>query len=389
MKRIFMAHNHYLQPGGEDESFAAEASALERSGHHVTRYAVHNSQIEKANMIANSMRAVWNGDVYSELVERFRRERFDVAHFQNTFPIISPSAIHAARTARLPVVQALRNYRLTCVNGLLFREGKDCRLCVGSKVPWHGVRYRCYRSSAAASAAVALMLAVHRAMKTYSTHVHLFLVLSAFMKRVFVQSGLPEEKIFVKPNCVYPDPGVGQGRGRFALFVGRLTEEKGVRTLLDAWSHSGRHMPLKVVGTGPLQEHVSTMSKGDVEYLGALGHSAVLELMGQASVVVVPSEWQEPFGRVVIEAFAKGTPVIASDAGALPEIVDHRRTGLVFPSSDTQQLTQRLEWVLEHPEALAKMRVEAREEYVTRYAADTNVVHLLEAYDRAHDVAAR
>jgi len=387
MKRIFMAHNHYLQPGGEDESFAAEASALERSGHLVSRYALHSRQIDAARQFENALRAVWNHGVYTELAERFRRQRYDVAHFQNKFPVISPSAIHAARTARLPVVQALRNYRLTCVNGLLFREGKDCQRCVGSKVPWRGVWYRCYRSSAAASAAVASMLAVHSALRTYSTNVHLFLVLSAFMMRVFVRSGLPEEKLFVKPNCVYPDPGIGDGRGRYALFVGRLSEEKGLRTLLRAWSRSGGHLPLKVVGTGPLEAFVSNPPHPDVTYLGALGHAAVLDLIGQASVVVVPSEWQEPFGRVVIEAFAKGTPVIASDSGALSEIVEHGRTGLLFASGDAEQLAQRLQWVYEHPDELAKMRIEAREVYATRYAADVNVSLLLEAYDRAHEFA--
>lgn len=162
----------------------------------------------------------------------------------------------------------LHNYRLLCVNALFFREGRVCEDCLGC-LPWRGVVHGCYRDSWTASVVVAGMLAVHRALRTWDL-VDRYIALTDFARRKFLEAGLPPEKVVVKPNFVHPDPGPGEGRGGYALFVGRLSPEKGVGTLLKAWKRLGGKVPLKIVGDGPIAGEVRRAAErlSGVEWLG-------------------------------------------------------------------------------------------------------------------------
>ena len=228
------------------------------------------------------------------------------------------------------------------------------------------------------------MLALHRGLGTWR-HVDAYIALTEFSRRKFLDAGFPSEKIALKPNFIHHDPGCGDGRGGYALFVGRLSEEKGITTLLKAWRQLKRKIPLKVAGDGPLRGEVERSAKmiQEVKYLGSKTPQDVFNLMAGATFLVFPSMWYETFGRVAIEAFATGTPVLAANIGAVGEITDHGRTGLHFRPGDPYDLASKVDWLLSHPKELAHMRKEARNEYETKYTAQRNYQMLMEIYDKA------
>jgi len=384
-----LAHNYYQQPGGEDRVFASEAALLTRRGHEVVTYTVSNDAVERMRRGRLAMATLWNRDTYHSLRAVVRRERPDVAHFHNTFPLLSPAAYRAARDEGVAVVQTLHNYRLLCANALFLRSGHVCEDCLGKRVPWPGVLHACYRDSRTATAGVAALVGTHRLLRTWTREVDVFIALSEFARRKFVQGGLPQHQIRVKPNFVDPDPGIHSVREGFALFVGRLDEQKGVSTLLEAWSASGLRTPLRIVGDGPLLDRVRRFVdvSSCAQWLGRLAPDAVAEQMARASYVVIPSRSYENFPLVVAEAFANATPVIASDLGAFAEIVRPRVTGLLFRPGDAAHLAEQAEWAASHPEAMAAFGCNARKEYEERYTADENYRLLIDIYRAA--IAAR
>jgi glycosyltransferase involved in cell wall biosynthesis len=216
-----------------------------------------------------------------------------------------------------------------------------------------------------------------------------FIALTAFAREKFLAAGFPPQKLVVKPNFVHPDPGPGAGRGGYALFVGRLSPEKGVGTLLAAWEALAGRVPLRVVGDGPLGEEVRRAAARlpGVEWLGWRSPQEVLALMGEAAFLVFPSEWYEGFPRVLVEAFARGLPVLCSGMGSHGSLVEHGRTGLHFRPGDPQDLAEKVEWMLAHPANVAAMRREARREYEETYTAERNYGMLMDIYGDA--IAAR
>src|SRR5215211_6483800 len=383
--KVLAVHNSYQQPGGEDQVFLAETALLEAYGHRMVRYTTHNDQIAEMNHMALAVNTVWNSSTYQELRTLIHREQPDVAHFHNTFPLISPAGYYAATAEGVPVVQTLHNYRLLCPNALFFRDGRVCEDCMGKAVPWPGVVHRCYRGSRTASGVIATMLTVHRALRTWTEMVDVYVALTEFARSKFIEGGLPAGKIVVKPNFVAPDPGRGQGGGGYALFVGRLAPEKGTETMLAAWDRLGTRIPLKIVGDGPLRDQVveAAARQSNVEWLGHRPVEDVHALMGKADMLIFPSQWYETFGRVAAEAFAAGTPVIAANIGAVAELVEHGRTGLKFRPGDPEDLVTQLEWALSHSAELRRMREEVRAEFEAKYTAERNYRALMEIYEAA------
>lgn len=383
--RVLLCHNYYQQAGGEDESFADEARMLEVRGHRVAIYTRDNASIETGGRLRVAAETIWSRRTLRDVRELIARERPDVLHCTNTFPLISPSVYTAAREAGVAVVQALRNYRLMCPKALLYREGAICESCVGRTVAWPAVLHGCYRGSRAASAVVAGMLATHRARGTWDRDVDLYYAPSEFTRSKFVEGGWPAERTRVKPNFVDPDPGPGEGDGGYVLFVGRHAPEKGLQTLVEAWRHIPEPIPLKVIGDGPLADLLVAAARRDqrIEWLGRRRSAEVLESMGHAGLVVQPSEWYETFGRTIVEAFARGTPVVVGGIGAMAELVDHGRTGLHFQPRDPADLAARIRQLMLDPDRRRAMRVEARREYLARYTADPNYRALIEIYGEA------
>jgi glycosyltransferase involved in cell wall biosynthesis len=383
--KILAVHNRYQRPGGEDRVFVDETALLEARDHRVLRYEVHNDRVERVNRLTLAKDTVWNSSAYRELRALIRRERPDVVHFHNTLPLVSPAGYYAARAEGVPVIQTLHNYRLLCPVALFFRDGRVCEDCMGKAVPWPGVVHECYRGSRAASGVIAAMLTVHRVLRTWTEMVDVYVALTEFARSKFIEGGLPATKIVVKPNFVAPDPGRGQGGGGYALFVGRLAPEKGTGTMLAAWERLGTRIPLKIVGDGPLRDRVvgAAARRSNVEWLGHRPVEEVHALMGKADMLVFPSEWYETFGRVAVEAFAVGTPVIAANIGAVAELVEHGRTGLEFRPGDPEDLVTQVEWALSHPAELRRMRDEVRAEFEAKYTAERNYRALMEIYEAA------
>ena len=387
--KCLLVHNSYQQAGGEDRVFEAEAALLESFGHDVVRFTMHNDQVNELGRMELARATIWNRSSYREIHAILRRERPEIFHAHNTFPLISPAVYHAARVEGVPVVQTLHNYRLVCPNALLFREEHVCEECLLARSPIPGVIHACYRNSRAATGVVAAMLTVHRALGTWTRLVDVFIALSEFSREKYIKGGLPAGKIVVKPNFIHPDPGEREAAGSYALFVGRLTLDKGVRALLAAWERVGNKIPLKIVGDGPLAEEVREAAERlvGVEWLGSQPRESVLALMKHAVFLVIPSLWYEAFGVVIAEAYGVGLPVIASNLGSMSMLIRPGYTGLHFRPGDAADLAAQVEWAIAHPAEMEVMGTHARHEYETLYAADRNYDLLLQVYGLAIDRA--
>lgn len=320
--RVLQLHTRYRQPGGEDAVVATEAALLRAGGHEVLEHLVDNPEGAVASAGGLAL-APYNPVSARRARAAVRRVRPDVVHVHNTWYALSPSVFAAVRDEDAPVVVTLHNYRLLCANALLFRDGRPCEDCVGTH-PWHGVQHRCYRDSAVASAVVATTIALHRRLPTWSRDVDVFIALSDFARQRFVAGGLPAEKIVIKPNTV-ADGGRRQtppSASKAALFVGRLTPEKGIMELLDVWrSIDHRGVELDVVGSGPLAGEVARRAGAGVTVHGAMPASEVRQRMLESRVLLFPSRWYETFGLVMVEAMAAGLPVVASDLGGSRELI--------------------------------------------------------------------
>jgi glycosyltransferase involved in cell wall biosynthesis len=381
--RVLAVHNKYQQAGGEDQAFEAETALLAENGHEVRSYNVHNDQLEGMGRLESARVAVWNRSNYRELRSIIREEQPEVVHFHNIFPLISPAGYYAAKSEGVPVVQSLHNYRLICPNALFFRQGHACEDCQGKLVPWPGVLHACYRESRPASAAVATMLTTHRLLRTWTRMVDVYIALTNFSRNKFIEEHLPAQKVVVKPNFLHPDPGAGQVQDSYALFVGRLSVEKGVDTLTKAWGRLENRVPLKILGDGPLANTAAEASRRitGIEWLGRRPKEETLDLMSGAQFLVFPSLCYENFPLVVAEAFACGVPIIASDLGSMSSLVDHGRTGLLFRPGDSQDLADKVRWALAHPDELANMHREARTEFEAKYTAAKNYERLMSIYE--------
>ncbi|WP_072620619.1 glycosyltransferase [Spirulina major] len=379
---ILSVHNYYQVRGGEDVSSEAEENMLREMNHTVGVYKKHNDEIKNLSGFKISQKTIWSRQSYREIQQYITTHHPDLIHVQNFFPIISPSIYYAAQSLKIPIVQTLRNYRLLCPNGLFFRAGRVCEDCLHKPIPYPGIIHACYRESRLATTVTASMLVAHRALKTWSKQVSIYITLTEFARQKFIEGGFPPDKIVTKPNFVHPDPGVGSGAGGYALFVGRLSVEKGLDTLLTAWQQLQTPIPLKIVGDGPLAEQVKAIAATNpaVEWLGRKAMPEVHHLMGEARFLVFPSQWYETFGRVAVEAFAKGTPVIAAKIGAIAELVTHNHTGFHFQPGDPQDLARVVQSVLQQPDKLAAMRHTVRHEYETKYTAPQNYARLMDIY---------
>lgn len=383
--RVLLCNSYYRQRGGEDRCYEDERDLLIGHGHEVIEYVRHNDELTQLNSLAVAGKTLWNRQTAAEVAELIHRERPDVLHSTNTFPLISPSVCHAAHRAGVAVVQAMQNYRLLCAGAYLMRDGKPCEDCIGRMIPWPAIVNRCYHDSAAASAGVAAMQMLHRAMGTWKRKVDAFFTPTHFGRSKFIQAGFPAERIHVKYNSVDPDPGIGDGNGNYVAFAGRLSSEKGLATLLEAWRGDARLPQLKIAGDGPLLETVRLAAASDarIECLGRLSESEVYRLVGSAAALLVPSLWYEGFPKTIIEAYAKGTPVVASRLGSMAEVVHDGISGTSFEAGVAVELASAVHRTLEHPARLSRMRVAARGLFESRYTATASYERLLEIYNAA------
>lgn len=383
--RVAVVHNSYQQGGGEDVVVQNEVDVLSRARLRVDLYTTDNDRVGDHNPLALAIKTIWNRSEFRLLTRWLSQRRPQVVHVHNTLPLISPAVYSAAHATGAAVVQTLHNFRFLCPSATLYRDGMPCELCVGKAVPWPGVLHACYRGSRAATSAVAAMLVAHRIRGTYRHEVDHYIALTDFAKETFVRGGLPGERITVKPNSV-ADAGTSPYEPAAAMLtVGRLSDEKGIHVLADAWRRNAGPLPLRVVGDGPMRPLVDALGRDvpSVTVLGRMSFEDVQKEYRSASALVFPSTCYESLPMTIVEAYAAGLPVIASRLGAMAEVVHDGRTGLHFDPGDPDDLARKVAWFRAHPDEACRMSVEARREYELRYTPERNLEQLLAIYETA------
>lgn len=373
-------HNHYLQAGGEDTSFAANAAALSDLGFPVFTMEFDNNELLGLSAVRQCTKTIWNNQAHQRVFEMCRRHNIKRVHIHNTFPFASPSVYYAADAAGAKVYQWLHNYRLICPAATFMREQSICEKCLGKAIPYPAVIHGCYRDSRPATAAVVAMLAAHRLMGSWRNKVHRYIALTEFGRGKFVEAGFPADKIVVVANHLDPDPGEGAGIGNYGIFVGRLSPEKGVDVLIDLAREPPPGIRLKVLGSGPLERQLAdaAASSGFIEMVGQVDGARVLAELKDAQFMAFPSRWYEGLPRTIMEAFAVGTPVIASPVGAMRDLIKDGVNGLHFGLGDAQSLRTAIAKLVNDEDLRARMRRNARKDYLANFTQNTARRRLLE-----------
>ncbi|MGH2447102.1 MAG: glycosyltransferase [Chloroflexota bacterium] len=390
--KILLVHNRYrsASPSGENQVVEREGAALKTAGHTVEQFEANSDDIAGWSLVERLLvpgRVVWSEKARRSLSRVLSSVRPDVAHIHNTFPLLSPSILYSCRTARIPVVATVHNYREICPAGTLFREGRACHDCVG-RLPLPSVLHGCYRGSPIATLPKAVRVAVHS--QTWRNLVSAHVFLSAAQRDQFKILGLPPQRVFVKANLVPQPETVAPAPQHRVAYVGRLNMAKGLPVLMAAWDEhvgSNPNSPLRlaIAGNGSLLAEMKSwavLSRG-VDVLGPLEPPAARRLIASSRAIVVPSAWEEPFGLVALEAMALGVPPIVSDRGALPEIVAHGRVGVVFRAGDVKGLAGLLRDVDVYPDRYRHLGTLARAEYAHTFDPARNLEQLLAIYSFA------
>jgi len=384
ISKILMVHNKYQILGGEDVVFNQEKLLLEKNNVQVKEYLLDNKIIDHSNPFRIALRTIWSATSNKEIRNIIRQEKPDVVHFHNVFPLISPSAYYAAKSEGVAVIQTLHNFRLICPNAILFRSGNICEACVGKIIPYPSLVYKCYRNDRLATLVVVLMLSIHRLIGTWLLSVDKYIVPSEFTKKKMLKSGIPCDKFRIKPNFFTSSKVKKiEIRDKF-VYVGRLSPEKGIRTLLRVIDKMNQ-ISFSIAGTGPLEDYIKLFSvtHNNCRFNGHILRDEIENLLSQAIALIVPSECFETFGLVIIEAFSCGVPVIVSDIGSLSEIVENEYTGLKFAPGNPDELARKIQWAWDHRAEMEIMGRNALSDFEEKYSPERNLEILLDIYEEA------
>lgn len=381
--RILILHNRYRQSGGEDVVVDSESNLLRSRGHEVWLFEKNN---EDARGLRGAINSVWSRSIRQELKNIINEFKPDIAHIHNVFHAISPAVYGLIASQGIPIVQTLHNFRLFCIRGTFERDGQICERCLGHSL-WQGAVLKCYRGSLTASSLLATSLQLHRTLGTFTKSVQQYVVLNEFCRRKFLECGVPEAKLAIKPNFIDIEDCAEERPRSGGLYVGRMAPEKGVQILVAALDRASPSLPFTAIGGGP-DEDALRAQKG-VNFVGSVAREKVIQQMRQAEYLVMPSIWYETFGLVMIEAFACRLPVIASNIGAMAELVEDGKTGLLFEVGSTEDLAAKLKWASEHPDEMRRMGRAARAKYEQSFTSGENYQQLIAVYERAQADFAR
>lgn len=376
MMRILMVHSHYRERGGEDVVYDLEKNMLIEAGHQVICYERDSNDIDISSFL-NRVRlffsTIWSQQSYREIKALVRDHEPDIIYVHNTFPLVSPSVYYV--TKRIPILKRLPNFRPLCLAMTFFREGSVCEDCLGKRLPWPGLYHRCYGDSFAGSLGLFCLIAVHRLLRTYDKRVDLFITPTEFVRQKYLQAGWLEKKVATKPNFVDYEGPVSEGKGVHALYIGRLSPEKGVFTLLRAWQELP-DIPLKIIGTGPLadeaREFFASHDMNHIQMMGFMNREEIFRLLRESAFLVFPSGCYESFGIAIIEAYAAGVPVIASRMGGPGQIVIDGITGLHFAPGDEHDLALKARRLWQDSDLRRSMGASARDSYDKHYTREVN-----------------
>ena len=390
--RILLVHNQYRSgtPSGENRVVDQEAEALARAGHQVERFGRHSDEIEDwsaAKKASLPARVIWSPEARRDLMVTLSGYRPHVVHVHNTFPLLSASVLYACRDSAVPVVATIHNYRLVCASGDFFRQGAVCHDCL-HRLPIAGAWHGCYRGSRAATAPLVVANVAHR--KAWRSLVSAYVFISAAQRDLHGALGLPADRVFVRHNMIPYQNMQPASREPMVAYIGRLDEVKGLRLLMAAWDRyratcGDPGLRLVIAGSGSLEHEVAAWAstRPSVEMVGHVSQSRVLELRSRARAVLSPSAWEEPFGLVVVEAMAAGTPPIAAEHGSFAELITPGVDGVLVPPGDPAALALAVADVEAHPERYETYGNQARETYEQRFNPEHSFKHLLEIYSFA------
>ncbi|WP_068498647.1 glycosyltransferase family 4 protein [Paenibacillus kribbensis] len=389
VSKVLIIHNFYQQSGGEDKVVEQESAMLRSIGIETEHYYVHNDSIQSkglANMAKLAVEATWSLPEFKRIQKLLLQVKPDVVHVHNFFPVISPSVYHACERLGIPVVQTLHNYRLICPAATFMRGNEVCEKCLHGTL-LHSIRHGCYRGSQLQTIPVAAMIKFNELIGTWQHKVSRYIALTEFAQNKFAESGIPLDRIAVKPNFVHHktvearyDPN-----DRYLLFVGRISREKGVRNLLQAWSQLEDRAGLRlvIIGDGPEKaELTAAYPQEDIRFLGRQDADTVLDCMSRAMYVMVPSIWYEGFPMTIVESYSVGTPVLCSRIGALEEVVEDGVTGFHFQHDDLENIKTVIRRAVAY-ESYAAMRQQVSAIYTARYTEEVNAKQLMAIYSKA------
>lgn len=382
--KILLVHNRYKQAGGEDVAFETEKNLLKANNHEVMPLVFNNADFEGVfNKIKLGIQLFYNTKsayTLNKIVDSFKP---DIIHVHNFFYNASPSILFAANKKRIPIIVTLHNYRLICSGSLLMRDFKPCELCVGKKFPTAGIKYSCHRNSKLETAHLTLVTGVHKLLDTWNTKVSRYIALTEFAKKKYINSSLnlDPNKVVVKANSVNAvEPSGFHEREKHFLFIGRLSQEKGIETLLAAFS--GSQFSLEIIGDGPLRESVkqATSKNQNINYLGHKDNAFIISKLKKCNALIVPSIWYEGLPTTILEAFSTGTPVITSNIGNLNEIVSHGHNGLQFNPNSPEDLVKTIKDFSENRTQYKALYENARKTYIEKYSPEINYTNLVNIY---------
>ena len=379
-----MGHNYYQQPGGEDGVFRSEIALLKDAGHDVLVFERHNDEIKPSffSKIAHATSLRFSKSSYEQTRSLIRSFKPDLVHFHNTFFVMTPSVLYACKDENVPVAVSLHNFRLMCINGLFLRNGKPCEKCLrGSRIS--GIIHRCYKNSYGSSILATDMINEHWRRGTWDSVVDRFVVATEFTKNKYVQAGISSTKIRVLPPFLENIPAIIPGNKGYAFYVGRLSHEKGIDVLLEAWRQV-KDFPLYIVGQGSLQKYVEDYIKEyeltHVKLLGFIENDQVLKILAQARFIIVPSVCYENFPRVVVEAYACGVPVLANRMGTMQEVVEDGQTGMLYATNDPQDLATKANDMINDENICKQLAINARQIYDLKYTRERHYEALMNIY---------
>jgi glycosyltransferase involved in cell wall biosynthesis len=384
--RIVICHNYYRERGGEDQVFEDEVDLLTSHGHQVTTFVRNNNDIDGlGRTVRVALGTPWNHNAAAELAKLVHKTRAEIVHFHNWVPQISPAAFYAARKAGAAVVQTLHNYRWACPKGIFFRDNELCEECLGKTLPWPAVRHACYRDSRVGSLFLGSAIGLHNVLRTTERAIDAFIAPGPFIKEKMTEAGIPGERIYIKPNFLTHDPGPGSGKGGYVMYLGRLSPEKKIDTLLAAWDHLDGSVPLKISGIGPLQPEVEAAANSNpsIEYLGFASNEALDGLLGDASALVFPSGTYEAQPMTILETYAKGTPVIAARLGSMATLIEDGATGWHFEPGNARDLADVVSAAFRASDQIGPMRKHVREKFLKNYTPTPNHEMAMQVYETA------
>ena len=384
--KVLIIHNKYTEHGGEDEVVRAESTMLKKHGHEVFLYErsnaefVHMGQASKLRFVLRDI--YWSEDVYRSLRAMITKHAPDIAHVHNIFFMATSSVYDACYDERLPIVQTMHNYRFFCINGLFFRDGAPCEACLRQGIT-QGIIHKCWRGSYLASYVAVNILSDYSKRRIFDK-VSCFIALSRFSMDKFLNAGIPKERLYLKPNYIADRKMPRTSAGDYALFIGRLADYKGIRTVIDAFKIC-RDCNLKIIGSGPLAGYVKkeAMASPNIEFIGPLVFEKAMEYLANAACLISASTCYETFGRTVVEAYALGVPVLVSNGGALEELVLDGKTGYIFERGNSNQLAEKVSGLFKHKDLAETMGHAARKAYEDSYTEELNYARLMDVYMQA------